>query len=153
MHNKVGVWIDHKKAVIVSASAEAFSVRTVESEIGPHARYSGRSEYPTPDGPQEGGGERHYEQRYDQHLDRYYDETISRLGQFDALLVFGPGEAKLQLKERLARAAASERAIDVETTDKLTDRQIVAHVKAHYGLDLPGPVSNRRHPAVRVDAC
>jgi hypothetical protein len=139
MHNKIGVWIDHKKAVIVSVSPEAVTtVSTVESEIGPHARYSGRSEYPTPDGPKEGGGERHYERRYDQHLGRYYDEIISRLGQSDALLIFGPGEAKLQFKERLAHTTApAERAIDIETTDKLTDPQIVAQVKAHYGLDHP----------------
>ena len=73
MNHKVGVWIDHKKAVIVSASADRVAVKTLESEVGVHARYSGRAGYPTPDGPQSGGGEKNYEERYDQHLDRYYD--------------------------------------------------------------------------------
>ena len=53
-----------------------------------------------------GGGEKKYEERHDQHLDRYYDEVISQLGQPEALLIFGPGEAKLQLKERLSRSKA-----------------------------------------------
>ena len=136
MNHKVGIWIDHKRAVIVSVSADGVTAKTVESEVGPHGRYSGRAGYPTPDGPQEGGGENKYEHRYDQHLDRYYDEIISQLGQPEALLIFGPGEAKLQLKERLSRAGAwSVRSVEIETADKLTDPQIVAKVKEHYGID------------------
>jgi len=134
--NKVGIWIDHKKAVIVSVSADGVTAKTLESEVGPHGRYSGRAGYPTPDGPQVGKGEKKYEERHDQHLDRYYDEVISQLGQPEALLIFGPGEAKLQLKERLSRSKAlSERIVGIETTDKLTDPQIVAKVKEHYGID------------------
>jgi len=36
MSHKVGIWIDHKKAVIVSASANHVTARTMESEVGPH---------------------------------------------------------------------------------------------------------------------
>jgi hypothetical protein len=134
--NKVGIWIDHKKAVIVFASADGVTVTTLESDVGPHARYSGRAGYPTPDGTQDGRGEKKYEERHDQHLDRYYDEVISQLGQPEALLIFGPGEAKLQLKERLSRSKTlSERIVGIETTDKLTDPQIVAKVKEHYGIN------------------
>ena len=136
MNHKVGIWIDHKKAVIVSTSADRVTAKTLESEVGPHARYSGRAGYPTPDGPQDGRGEKKYEERYAQHLDRYYDEVISQLGQPEALLIFGPGEAKLELKERLSHSKTlSEQIIKTETADKLTDPQIVAKVKEHYGID------------------
>ena len=128
MNHKVGIWIDHKKAVIVSASADRVTAKTLESEVGPHARYS--------DGSEDGGGEKKYEERYGQNLDRYYDEVISQLGKPEAILIFGPGEAKLQLKERLSRSKAlSEHIVGIETTDKLTDPQIVAKVKEHYGID------------------
>lgn len=134
MNHNVGIWIDHERAVIVSVSAEGVTARTLESEVGPHGRYSGRARYPTPDGPQSGGGEKKHEQRYGQHLDRYYDEVISQLGQPEALLIFGPGEAKLQFKERLSRSRElSERIVGIETTDSLTDPQIVAKVKKHFG--------------------
>jgi hypothetical protein len=126
MSHRVGIWIDHKKAVIVSASANSVTVKTMESEVGPHTRYS--------NGPD--GGEKKYEERYGQHLDRYYDEIISQLGQPEAVLIFGPGEAKLQLKERLSHSKAlSEQIIRIETADKLTDPQIVAKVKEYYGID------------------
>jgi hypothetical protein len=72
MNDKVDIWIDHKKAVIVSASSGGVTAKTLESGVGPHGRYSDRAGYPTPDGPKGGGGEKKYEERYDQHLDQYY---------------------------------------------------------------------------------
>jgi len=130
----VGIWIDHTKAVIVFVSADRVTAKTVESDAWPHARYSGRAPYPTPGGPKAGRGEKKYEARYGQHLDRYYDEVISQLGQPEALLIFGPGEAKLQLKERLSRSK-EQPSVEIETTDELTEPQIVAKVKEHYGIE------------------
>jgi hypothetical protein len=134
MPRNVGIWIDHTKAVIVFVSADRVTAKTVESDVGPHARYSGRAPYPTPGGPKAGRGEKKYEARYGQHLDRYYDEVISQLGQPEALLIFGPGEAKLQLKERLSRSK-EQPSVEIETTDELTEPQIVAKVKEHYGIE------------------
>ena len=126
MSHDVGVWIDHKKAIIVSIAAGEVTTRTLTSDIGGHPHYSGS---------QEGGGEKKYEQRHTQDLDRYYDDVIGQIGRPDALLLFGPGEAKLQLKERLRRSKmSSESIVAVETADKLTDPQIVAKVKEHYGI-------------------
>jgi hypothetical protein len=122
----VGIWIDHRKAVIVSIAAGHVSTKTLESDVGPHPHFSGS---------QEGGGEKKYEERHSHELDRFYDDVISQLGEPHALLLFGPGEAKLQLKERLGRSnALSENIVAVESTDKLTDPQIVAKVKEHYGI-------------------
>ncbi len=136
MNDRVGIWIDHRKAVIVSASADRVTVKTLESKVGPHPRYSGRAGSTMPEGPQDAGGEKRYEERYGQHLDQYYDEVITHLGQPEALLILGPGEAKVQLRARLSHSKAlSESIVEIETTDKLTDPQIVAKVKEHYGID------------------
>ena len=97
MGKKVGIWIDHKTAVIVSASAGPVTTKTLKSEVGAHPRYSGQ---------EGGGGEKKYEQRHGEQLDQYYDDIISQLGLPDAVLIFGPGEAKLELKERLSRSKA-----------------------------------------------
>lgn len=127
MNHNVGIWIDHKRAVIVTASEGRVTTKTLESEVEAHPRYSGQ---------QDGGGEKQYEERHGQHLGQYYDEVISQLGQPEALLIFGPGEAKLELKERLSRSKTlSGRTVDIETADKLTDPQIVAKVKEHFRID------------------
>ena len=52
MNNKVGVWIDHKKAVVVSASEGHVSARTLESDVDAHPHCGGQ---------QDSGGEKKYE--------------------------------------------------------------------------------------------
>jgi hypothetical protein len=122
MRQKVGIWIDHRKAVVVIASSDQVTAKTVESDVGPHARYSDRAAYPTPDSPKAGRGEKKFAERSRQSLDRYYDEVISQMGQPEALLIFGPGEAKLQLQERMRHSKSlSELTVDIESTDKHTD--------------------------------
>ena len=74
------------------------SIRTLSSDIARHPRYAGS---------QEGGGEKKYEERHKHDLNRYYDDVVGQLGEQDALLLLGPGEAKLELKERLGRSACS----------------------------------------------
>ncbi len=123
MNGKVGIWIDHKKAVLVSVSATGDTSETVHSDAGPHTHYSGTHE-----------GEKRHEARHGQRLDHFFDEVISHLHQPEALLIFGPGEAKLELKERLSRSKGLASAVGHETTDKLTDAQIVAKVREHYQL-------------------
>jgi hypothetical protein len=127
MRHKTGIWIDHKKAVIVSASSDGVTATTLRSDVGSHPRYSGS---------QEGGGEQKYEARHDGQLDAFFDEVIGRLGRPHAILIFGPGEAKLELNERLRRSKAlAGSPVVIETADTLTDPQIVARVRAHYELD------------------
>src|SRR5678816_4213664 len=126
MSDQAGIWIDHEKAVIVTISGEDVSLKTLVSDVGPHTHYAGS---------QEGGGEKKYEERHSEALDRYYDDVISQLGEPDALLLLGPGEAKLQLQHRLGRSnGLSASIVAVESADKLTEPQIVAKVKEHYGV-------------------
>lgn len=128
-----GIWIDHKRAVIVTAAGEHVVSETVDSDLAAHPHYAGQ---------QDGGGEKKYEARHNQQLDRYYDAVISRVAQPDGLIVFGPGEAKLELEKRIRSQAHVGYAIEVETTDKLTDPQIVARVTEHFA----SRASSRRMP-------
>lgn len=129
MNHKVGIWIDQTKAVIVSASADRLTAMTVEPDPGPQSWH-----------------------RDDPRLDRYYDEVIGQLGQPEALLIFGPGEAKLELSERLTHVKVlADCIVSIETTDTLTDPQIVAKVRQHYLIARPGG-STPRDPARRGGA-
>ena len=62
MNDKAGMWIDHKKAVIVSLSGGRVTTKTLESGVGAHPHFSGQ---------QDGGGEKKCEERRGQNLDRY----------------------------------------------------------------------------------
>ena len=127
MSRKVGVWIDHSRAVIASSSAGQVTTRTLKSDVDGHPHYGGQ---------QDGGGEKKYEERHSAHLDRYYDSVIELMGLADGLLILGPGEAKLELKERLGRSKTlAALPVAVEAADKLTDAQIVAKVKEHFRIE------------------
>jgi hypothetical protein len=65
------------------------------------------------------------------HLNSYYDEVISSLWNAGAILILGPGEAKTELKRRIETNNLKGRIVDVETVDKMTDRQIVAKAREH----------------------
>ena len=139
MSLQVGIWIDQAKAVIVSASPERITSMIVESDVGSRTRQSGPAEPPKPSGPRDVPGEKRYERRFSERLDRYYVEVINQLGQPHALLIFGPGEAKLELQERLRRYKMLPACVvEIETTDKLTDPEIVAKVRKHYKIAPPG---------------
>jgi hypothetical protein len=67
-------------------------------------------------------------------LNTYYDAVIVAVGDCGKLLVMGPGEAKTELHSRLLKHHPTGPAVTVETADKMTERQIVAKVKAHFGV-------------------
>ena len=135
MNHRIGIWIDHAKAVIVSTSADGVAVSTVESEAGRRARHAEGPTTPTLGGIRD-SGENPHRQLDAQHRERYYDEIITQLGHPAALLIFGPAEAKTELTKRLSRFKTLAGVVGLETTDTLTDPQIVAKVKRHYGIEV-----------------
>ena len=124
MTREVGVWIDHRKAVIAIIAGKTEEVRQVTSNMEKHVRYSGAA--------QEDSAEDQRDKRFTGHLNKYYDQVIGCIRHADAILIFGPGEAKIELEERLGREALRGRIVGVETVDKMTDRQVAARVRQRF---------------------
>ena len=61
--------------------------------------------------------------------------VIARIREAEAVLIFGPGEAKRELEKRIAHEKAKVQIVGVETTDKLTDRQIATKVRNYFEKD------------------
>ncbi len=66
------------------------------------------------------------------HLNIYYDAVIAAMRDAESILIFGPGEAKDELRKRLERNNLGGRIVAIETVDKMTDRQIAAKVREHF---------------------
>jgi hypothetical protein len=49
-----------------------------------------------------------------------------------SILIFGPGEAKGELKKRLERHKLGGRIVGVETMDKMTNNQITVKVRQYF---------------------
>ena len=124
MKRKLGLWIDHKKAVIFSLSDEGAEIKRISSDLEKHIRYSG--------GAQDVSAEDQRDNRFTGHLNNYYDEVLSYIRNADSILIFGPGEAKGELKKRLENIKLHGHIVGIETVDKMTDNQIVAKVRQHF---------------------
>jgi hypothetical protein len=66
------------------------------------------------------------------HLNIYYDAVIAAIRDAESILIFGPGEAKGELRKRLERKNLGGRVVAMGTVDKMTDRQIAAKVRQHF---------------------
>jgi hypothetical protein len=71
------------------------------------------------------------------HLNIYYDAVIACIRGAESILIFGPGEAKDELKKRLKKIDPGGCIVSVETIDKMTDHQIAAKVRKHFEEKLP----------------
>lgn len=129
MKSAVGLWIDHSQASIVMLSGDGEKTEHITSDMEKHVRFSGGARS---DGPGTSLEEDQQDRRFDNQLNRYYDKVVAVIREADAILIFGPGEAKGELQQRLAREGLSGRIVGVETTDKMTERQIVARVRQHF---------------------
>ena len=133
MSRKVGLWIDHKNAIIVTLKSEKATTKIIECDIERHVHPSGGSRSSTPYGPQDVVSESKWEGRYKHHFDRYYSDVIDFIRDAGEILIFGPASAKEELKKAIDKNKALAACIvGVEPADKMTKNQIVAKVRKHF---------------------
>jgi len=138
MTNRVGLWIDHKQVVIVSVDEKGETVKRIKSGIERHIQYRGATHPKSPYSAQYQQGEDQLDNQFTGHLNKYYDQVTALLRGATSILVFGPGEAKTELKARLARQKGPPRQVHVEPADKMTDRQIAAKVRKYFEQESGG---------------
>ena len=132
MKTNVGLWIDHRKAVIVTVTDTGEEIRLIISKVEKQLRRSGHSPLKGPHEPQQVPAQDSLQRAFTGHLNIYYDAVIASIRDAESILIFGPGEAKGELKQRLERNNLGGRIGGIETVDKMTDRQIAAKVRQHF---------------------
>lgn len=132
MEKQVGLWIDHREATIVVLSNGGETTRHILSSTAKHIRYSGSTHSKTPPGMKEVTSEDQRDRKFGNQLNQFYDQVIAVVREADSIQIFGPGEAKGELEKRLAHEGFQGRILAVETTDKMTNRQIAAKVREQY---------------------
>jgi hypothetical protein len=132
MTSKAGVWIDHRKAVIVVVGPSEEHTTLIVSNVEKHPERSG-------DSPLKGSYESRQVPRDDRRqmaltgeLNTYYDAVATAVRDAESLLIFGPGEAKGEFRKRLEKNKLGGHVAAVETADKMTDRQIAAKVREYF---------------------
>ena len=145
MKKYVGIWLDHRQAYIVyllknqpGSSEDQEMIECIESETERRVRLSGGSRSrKTPYGPQEISVDSKQEDRIKGQLRKYYREIIKRISDADRILIFGPGEAKIELKKEVGKSKElAAKVKQIESADKMTMNQIAARVRRFFNPNL-----------------
>ncbi len=131
MEFKAGLWIDHRKCIVVLIKDNKIEKKIINSNTEKHlARIDGKSSTVSFEAQKVKADDRQ-ERHFTAHLNTYYDEIISYIHDAKNILIFGPGEAKNEFLKHINKNNIAGRIVEIETTDKMTDPQIVAKVKEH----------------------
>jgi hypothetical protein len=130
------MWVDHRKAVIVVLTAAGEKIKRISSTVEKQLRRSGEPGLGSFE-PQEVPADDSRQRGYTGHLARYYDAIISHVDGCESILIFGPGEAKGELKQRFDIHPDAVRNLALQTADKMTEPQIVAMVRDYFHRDAP----------------
>ena len=123
MKKQAGLWVDHRKAVIVLITEAGEEIKTITSNMEKHVRFTSGT------GSEDGSSEDVRDRQFGNHLNTYYDEIIAVIREADSIKIFGPGEAKGELEKRIELEGLKAHILSVEPADKMTDHQILAKVR------------------------
>jgi hypothetical protein len=132
METKMGVWIDHRKAVIVDLAENGQEIRTVLSGVQKQLRRTGDSPLAGRFEAQQVPADDSRQAALTGELNSYYDEVILSMRNACAIFICGPGEAKGELQNRIEQGPLSGRITGIETADKLTDSQIAIRIVGYF---------------------
>jgi len=118
--------------VILTLNDDDESMQVIESGLGRHVPYRGTARSRTPYSAQYQKGDDQLDKQFDGYLNKYYEKVLVQLQGAEAVLIFGPGEAKAELKKRLEFQKNHIHIEGIETADKMTDRQIAAKVRKYF---------------------
>jgi hypothetical protein len=132
MKKNLGLWIDHRKAVVVVVTDNGEEIKLINSKVEKQLRRSVASDSKPQHGSLQVPADDLKERVFMGHLNVYYDEVIAFIREAESILIFGPGEAKGELKNRMERSKLGRHIVSIETVDKMTDRQIAARVREYF---------------------
>jgi hypothetical protein len=132
MKKEVGLWIDHRRAVVVTLNDGNESVEHVEADFEKRGRFS-------TDMQPDSTGAQHIDMAEDKHqrhtlemVNHYYESVATQVKDATELLIMGPGQAKVEFQKFLDSHKFNGTVIGVEAVDNLSDAQIAAKVRTAF---------------------
>lgn len=123
MKSQVGLWIDHREAFIVTLNDDTEEIKHIPSEIEDSVSNADTSHV---------SEQNRHDRRVKAHLNRYYEKVITLIHNAGSMLIFGPGEAKYEFEKKLQRRGLDNHIVAIETTDSMTEAQVVAKVRQFF---------------------
>ena len=132
MSTKVGLWIDHRQAIVVAITEQGEKIEEIVSGVEKQLQRAGdrplEGNYEAVQVPADDSSQRDFTK----HLNIYYAAVIIAIRDAESILIFGPGEAKGELKQQLEKNHLGRNIVDIQAVDKMTNPQIAAKVRAYF---------------------
>lgn len=133
MSKQIGVWIDTKKAKIVTLIGDQRNLKIIESEIETRERIPGESNQPGRFGDQYLDQEKSKEQKIKKQAGDFFKTIMTELTGCDSIVIFGPSNMKHELEKEIKKDhLVSSKLKEVVTADSMTDNQTSALVVDFY---------------------
>ena len=136
MATKAGVWIDHQQALVVLITDAGQETKKFTSVMEPRAQPASGSRSKHKYTPNDFIAEDTRERRLVDERKKVYDEVLACIRGADSLLILGPGEAKGEFNKHIKGKKLRGLTVVLQTTDRMTDRQIAAKVGEHFAKTL-----------------
>ena len=125
MSEKVGLWLDRTKAVIVSIANKTEARRIITSDMEHYVLHSTTV-------PGDGSPEEIRDRRFWNHLGEYYDKIVAHIRDAEEIQIFGPAGAKYELQKHLETEGLAGHIVSMEDAEKMSDLQIGIKVQKRF---------------------
>ncbi len=135
MEKQVGIWIDSKKAIIVSLDGQKEEkITEIDSEVENKIYHNKESNKGTFSGRLHSNNETKFENRKKEELNYYLKSVINHINKPDYLYIFGPGLTKTKLEQKIhdEKLLGKTNLKAVETSGNMTLNEIVSQIKDFY---------------------
>jgi hypothetical protein len=135
MEKQVGIWIDSKKAIIVTLDGQKEEkITEIDSEVENSVYHNKEGNKGTFSGNHHSDSETKFDNRKKEELDYFLKSVLFYVKGSDYLYIFGPGETKKKLEQKIhdEKSLGKINLKAVETSDSMTLNEIVAKVKDFY---------------------
>lgn len=133
MKTQTGIWIDSKRAQIVKIKNGSENSSEIESNIQNRIHHEGEGQKGSFMGTTHINNEKKFDAIKKQETDNYLKDVLNKVEDADELFIMGPGETKMKLKEYiLQNNILAPKLKSVETTNSMTENQVVAHIKKYF---------------------
>ena len=129
---KIGLWIDHRNAHILTLKDNHVEMETVEAEVPGRPRARGGARSKKPFGPQDVVSEDRLQRKYESNLKKFYKSVADKIKHADRIYIFGPGQAKHEMAKLLDEKKDNLRIMGIEKMDSMTESEMKMQVKAFF---------------------
>jgi hypothetical protein len=128
MSNGAGIWLDHRRAVVVNYTSAGHRLEKFQSGLrqllrdndGNHPRSLFGTKSKGTRSPKPAPAEK-------ADLNVFLEQVADAVRNADSIAICGPGQAKSELRNHLARHKLDDRVVSCEPAERMSDRLIVTH--------------------------